>query len=91
MESNVKQFADILNSMLNTYERKNHDYGNSFEQSLNKFGSVAGIVRLADKMNRLETLVKKEAKVKDESIKDTLLDMANYAVMTLMWLEKNNK
>jgi ribonuclease P protein component len=39
----------------------------------------------------LETLVKKEAKVKDESIKDTLLDMANYAVMTLMWLEKNNK
>ena len=40
-------------------------------------------------MNRIESLTKKEAQVKDESIKDTLLDMANYAIMTVMWMDKN--
>lgn len=39
-------------------------------------------------MNRLESLVNKKAMVKNESIKDTLLDLANYAIMTVMWLNK---
>ena len=42
-------------------------------------------------MNRTKSLIKKEAQVKDESIKDTLLDMANYAIMTVMWMNKNQK
>ena len=41
-------------------------------------------------MNRIESLTKKEAQVKDESIKDTLLDMANYAIMTVMWMDKKS-
>lgn len=44
---------------------------------------------MGDKMNRLESLVNKKAMVKNESIKDTLLDLANYAIMTVMWLDKN--
>lgn len=86
---NVQQFMDITTDMTKTYEAKNHDYGNSFDQSLDKFGLIASVVRMGDKMNRLETLVIKKAQVKDESIKDTLLDLANYAIMTIMWL--NNK
>ena len=39
-----------------------------------------------DKMERIESLMNKESLVKDESIKDTLLDMANYAIMTVMWM-----
>lgn len=89
LPDNVKQFFDITAKMANTYRAKNHDYGNSFEQSLDKFGLVASVVRLGDKMNRIESLTKKEAQVKDESIKDTLLDMANYAIMTVMWMDKN--
>lgn len=85
---NVEQFMSITNNMSKTYIAKNHDYGNSFEQSLDKFGLVASMVRLGDKMNRIESLTKKEAQVKDESIKDTLLDMANYAIMTVMWMDK---
>lgn len=86
---NVQQFMDITTDMTKTYEAKNHDYGNSFDQSLYKFGLIASIVRMNDKMNRLETLASKKAEVKDESIEDTLLDLANYAIMTVMWLRNS--
>lgn len=88
---NVEQFMSITQDMTETYAAKNHDYGNSFERSLDEFGLVASAVRLGDKMNRIKSLIKKEAQVKDESIKDTLLDMANYAIMTVMWMNKNQK
>lgn len=87
LRSNVQQFMDITTNMAKTYAAKNHDYGNSFEESLDEFGLVASVVRLGDKMNRIKSLIKKEAQVKDESIKDTLLDMANYAIMTVMWMK----
>lgn len=89
LSDSVEQFMDITANMAKTYTAKNHDYGNSFEQSLDKFGLVASIVRMGDKMNRIESLSKKEAEVKDESIKDTLLDLANYAIMTVMWLNRS--
>lgn len=91
LEENVQRFMDITTNMAKTYAAKNHDYSNSFEQSCNKFGIIAAIVRMGDKMNRLESLAVKRAEVKDESIKDTLLDLASYSVMTLMWLDKTNK
>lgn len=84
--TSAQQFKDIAKGMIETYVRKNHDYGNSFDKSLDKFGLVASVVRIGDKMNRIESLVQKEAMVQDESIKDTLLDMANYAIMTVMWM-----
>lgn len=83
------EFRDITNSMIQTYQAKNQDYGNSFEKSLYKFGLVASIIRLSDKMNRIESLSQTKARVKDESIEDTLLDLANYAIMTVIWLHKN--
>ena len=91
ISDNVQSFMDITTDMVKTYAAKNHDYGNSFEESLDEFGLVASVVRLGDKMNRIKSLIKKEAQVKDESIKDTLLDLATYSIMTLMWLNKVNK
>lgn len=88
LSDSMEQFMDITTNMAKTYAAKNHDYGNSFEQSLDKFGLLAAVVRMGDKMNRIESLSKKEAEVKDESIKDTLLDLANYAIMTVMWLNR---
>lgn len=90
LAESMEKFTEITSNMAKTYAAKNHDYGNSFEQSLDKFGLVASVVRLGDKMNRIESLTKKEAQVKDESIKDTLLDMANYAIMTVMWMDKKS-
>ena len=91
LSDKVQSFVDITTDMAKTYAAKNHDYGNSFEQSCNKFGIIASVVRLGDKMNRIESLVTKKAEVKDESIKDTLLDLANYAIMTVMWLNQQPK
>lgn len=88
LSDSVEKFMDITTNMAKTYAAKNHDYGNSFEQSLDKFGLLAAVVRMGDKMNRIESLSKKEAEVKDESIKDTLLDLANYAIMAVMWLNR---
>ena len=86
-KDNALAFQVITEKMLETYKKKNHDYGNSFDQSLDKHGLVAAIVRIGDKMNRIETLCKNTAQVSDESIADTLLDMANYCIMTKMWLD----
>lgn len=89
LDSNIQQFMDITTNMAKTYVAKNHDYGDSFDNSLDKFGLIASIVRMGDKMNRLETLVTKKAQVKDESVEDTLLDLANYSIMTVMWLRNS--
>lgn len=87
MNNNVEKFKDLANTIAETYERKNADYGNSFEKSLDKFGLVAAAVRIGDKINRFENLIDKENLVKDESISDTLLDLATYALMTAMYIE----
>ena len=82
-------FEDLTKEMNQLYERKNRDYGNSFDKTLNEFGVVAGLIRMNDKMNRIKSIYNKDTNVKDESLEDTLIDLANYAVMTLKWL--NNK
>lgn len=80
-------FQAITTTMLDTYIRKNHDYGDSFGEGFKEFGLMSAVIRLGDKYRRLKSLCKDSAKVKDESVKDTLLDMANYAVMTLVEME----
>ena len=91
METNTSKFKTITVGMADLYERKNADYGNSFDMSLDKHGVIAGIVRMEDKMNRIATLTKNVQKVNDESIIDTLTDLANYAIMTRMWLESKKQ
>lgn len=75
------------------FEKKNKDYGNSFEESLEKHGIIAAIVRMEDKMLRLSNLSKNQSEqlVKDESIIDTLKDLSNYALMTAVWLEQTKR
>lgn len=82
--------ADICKRLRDIYVKKNQDYGNSFDESLDKFGLIASATRINDKVNRFSSLCtdKKKAKVVEESVKDTLMDLANYAIMTIMWLEE---
>lgn len=81
-------FNTLLDQIKDTHEKKNHDYGNSFAKSMDEFGMLAAAIRLSDKLNRFKSLIKSEAQVKDESIEDTLLDMAAYAIMTVEYLKK---
>lgn len=84
------QFKAITENMLKTFIAKNYDYGNSFEESCDNFGIVAAVVRMNDKMNRINHLYDntKVAKV-DEKLEDTLLDLANYCILTVMYLNSN--
>ncbi len=80
----VGMHAEICKNLNALYERKNADYGDSFAKSFDEYGLAAPCIRLEDKLNRLKTLRKRPAQVKDEGIEDTLLDLANYAIMTVV-------
>ena len=88
VKERLKRFDFIVSKLRDTYERKNTDYGNSFEESLDEFGAIAFVVRADDKMRRLKQLVNNPAKVKDESFEDTVKDLANYCIMFAMWRDK---
>ena len=83
---NAESMQKAYDENYQTFLKKNTDYGSSFEESLNEFGEVAGIVRIGDKYNRLVNLTKNENNVL-ESKADTLKDMANYCLMLAVWLE----
>ena len=84
MMSKVDMFGMILQGMQDTYAAKNADYGDSVGDTYNKFGDISFLTRITDKYNRICSLMDKEADVKDESIDDTILDMANYCVLWLV-------
>lgn len=89
--TNKDLHKQLLDEIHDTYIRKNADYGNSFEEQFNEYGLLSAIIRFDDKIRRLKQLNKHEAKVKDESIRDSALDLANYAIMTVMELDKLSK
>lgn len=80
---------DQYDHQWNVFCKKNHDYGNSFEKSLDTFGLVAGIVRMNDKFERLVSLndPNKDAQIASESLVDTLEDLSNYAAMAACYLK----
>lgn len=86
----LEAIKNAHSELTDIFERKNKDYGNSFEESLEKHGLIAAVVRMEDKMLRLTNLSKKESEqlVNDESLIDTLKDLSNYALMTAVWLEQ---
>lgn len=92
VNGNVKQFNELAQTMCELYEKKNADYGDSFNISLDKYGIIAALTRISDKFNRIENLIlNQNKKVEDEKVEDTLIDLANYAMMTVLWIKKNNK
>lgn len=81
------KLALIFKESLDTYKAKNADYGDSFSKSFQEFGLTAPIVRMSDKLERLKSLSKADAQVKDESKRDTLIDLGNYAFMTVVEMD----
>lgn len=69
---------------LNLFVEKNRRYGDSFCKSYENFGNLCAAIRLTDKVERLKSLVLEPDDYGDEPIEDTLTDIANYAIMTLM-------
>ena len=86
---NVRRHKTICLELNNLYERKNRDYGDSFHTSFEEEGMAMARIRLGDKLNRFKTLTKNGCQlVKDESIRDTLMDLANYSIMTIIEMDR---
>ena len=83
----VEQMKEIQNEALHLFARKNADYGDAFAE----YGPVGVIVRLGDKIRRLHSISSAGvALVDSESLRDTLVDLHNYAAMAIMLLDESN-
>lgn len=93
MNEKVLRHKEICDGLNELYARKNHDYGDSFHTTFVEEGLAMARIRLGDKFSRFKTLSRlscndrDQQQVTDESIRDTLLDLANYAIMTVLEMD----
>lgn len=87
------RLEEIMENCLDLYKKKNADYGNSFAEVYKELGFESGLVQILHKVNRIKGIYNKgKADVENESIRDSLIDLANYALMTVVEMElENNK
>lgn len=86
--TNVEEHRALCKEINELYARKNHDYGDSFHKTWLEEGEAMARIRLSDKLERFKKLTRADQQVDDESIRDTLMDLANYALMTVMELDR---
>lgn len=85
----VAHHKELCLQLNDLYARKNADYGDSFHISFEQEGMAMPRIRLGDKYNRFCSLTRNgKQQVNDESIRDTLIDLANYALMTVLELDE---
>ncbi len=89
-KDNSTSFADILKEMQELYLKKNHDYGNSFSETVQEFGITPAIARINDKFKRVKQMAKGEQMLIKESMRDNLIDIANYCILTVVEMDKQN-
>ena len=83
----VSQMTHIQKKALDLFEKKNADYGDAFAT----FGVIGVLMRIEDKLHRALNISTTQIHlVEDENIKDTLLDLHNYAAMALILLEEKS-
>ena len=83
----MEEYKKIVTETMELCVKKNKDYGSSVQDTFEKFGDISYLVRITDKYNRICSLLNREGEVKDESIDDTIRDMANYS---FLWLASRN-
>ena len=87
----LERFSQLTAIMSNIYEQKNKKYGDSFSKTFKEYGGSVLCLRLDDKLSRIKSIIlNNETETIDETLKDTFIDMANYAIMAVMELEENN-
>lgn len=89
----IDQFKRVAGALAAQYARKNEAYGDSFGKSVKRYGVISALTRMSDKWNRLESLLidKNKNNVSDESVDDTLLDLATYCIMTVLATRSNDE
>ena len=90
-KSDADRFKEITDKMCDIYKQKNSDYGNSFSKLFKKCGMTYAYGHLAEKIERIDSLSNNDAKVQGESMIDSLYDLANYSILTIMEIEKRKE
>lgn len=90
-KTDANRFKKITDEMYDTFKAKNHDYGFSFSNLFKECGMIYAYGHMTEKLERVKSLMKDEAKVKGEGMKDSLKDLANYAILTIMELERKEE
>lgn len=86
MTDRVLQLETVQTEAKELFKKKNSDYGDAFAT----YGAIGVLVRLGDKIHRLQSINTKGINlVDDEKIRDTLIDLHNYAAMAIMLLDEN--
>ena len=81
----VEQMKKIQHEALELFTKKNADYGDAFA----KYGVIGDLMRIEDKLQRSVSITKNGVNlIKDEGIRDTLIDLHNYAAMALMLIDE---
>jgi hypothetical protein len=84
-KTRIDQMSAVQTEALELFRKKNTDYGDAFAT----YGTVGVIVRIGDKIQRLLSVSKKGiALVDNESLRDTLIDLHNYAAMGIMLIDE---
>ena len=86
VSNNLSYISKTALEVAELVNKKNHDYGKSFDKSVDKYGAAAYFLRIADKISRAETLSNKDALVLDEKIEDTLKDIKGYTLLYINYL-----
>ena len=82
----VDQVEQVQQEGLELFKKKNADYGDAFAE----YGPVGVLIRMGDKIKRLQHIEKNQiTMVDDEQMRDTLIDLHNYAAMAIMLLDEN--
>ena len=88
-KESIDSHAHLLQEIHDTYVKKNSDYGDSFNSTIKEWGYIPAIARIEDKVRRIANIVKgNKMNYNEESLRDNLLDIANYCIMTIMSLDE---
>ena len=87
MSNRVQQLSNIQYEAKQLFEKKNADYGDAFSE----YGTVGVLVRIGDKIKRLQNITNNGINlISNESLRDTLIDLHNYAAMSIMLIDETN-
>jgi hypothetical protein len=87
MANRPEQLKAVQAEALELFTRKNADYGDAFAN----YGPVGVIMRMGDKIQRLMSITKTNVQMVDsESLRDTLIDLHNYAAMGVMLIDEQS-
>jgi hypothetical protein len=88
MSKRIEQMEKVQNESLELSKRKNSDYGDAFAN----YGTIGVIVRMGDKIQRLVSVTNRSVSlINNESLRDTLIDLHNYAAMAVMLIDEKNQ